>query len=664
MRTNVQPLAHLLICFRWFVVAVFLVALFSGVSHASLIFPSLTSPIREKMESVEAELAALPVFPMNKSPWTMGYSTAQHEEPQMPVRIAISFPQTAVIDLVALMPSSFTDQRNKVQSWGFPVRFMIERVLPDGSTDIIADYRDKDYPIPGIAPQFFPCPNPVPASGLRITVTEAAANDTWWRAPHIVSFSELYAFSGERNVALNAEVKATSSNEFGFMWSTKCLTDGFTLFSPLFHDVEDPENNIVGHGLKELQLEIDLGEVHRIDEFHLWPVVHAIQHNFPPSSGMGFPLSIRLESSQFKDFSNSKVIYESDNLIYRPGAGPFMHQTQPTEGRFLKLRLSKGFPDFMRNPPQHLARISLSEIEILGNGKNLSRGVSIHVQKLSEEDKNRVVSLTDGRSNEGQILPLRQWLDQFKRRVQLEAKLRSLRDQLDEAQRLEDRRSRTILLVAIGCILILIQIIWLVRVAARRRAARMRERIACDLHDEIGANVSSMAHTTELLAESINQPSQAQSRLLGNLVENARLTYRETKHFIRFIEGENHSHDIAQQLTQVADQILGTIPSVFSLENTRSFNALNPAAKWNLLLFYKEALNNIIKHAEASEVKIATSRQDRQLRLQVVDNGRGFSQESTSCRRLEERATMLRGKLEIDSRPEQGASITIYFKSA
>jgi len=203
-----------------------------------------------------------------------------------------------------------------------------------------------------------------------------------------------------------------------------------------------------------------------------------------------------------------------------------------------------------------------------------------------------------------------------------------------------------------------------VRVAAKRRASRMRERIACDLHDEIGANVSSMAHTAELIAETIKRPSPTQSRLLGNLVESARLTARETKHFIRFIEGENHSHDIAEQLTQVADQILGTIPREFSLENTRSFNALNPSAKWNLLLFYKEALNNIIKHADATEVTITTSRQDRQLRLQVVDNGRGFSQQSLSCRRLEERATLLRGKLEIASRPEQGTSITIYFKSA
>ena len=640
-----------------------LLFLMPGVVSGSSLLPSLTEPIRQEIARVEAELASLPVFPLNTSPWTMTYSSEQHHAPRLPVRIEVRFPEPEAIDLVALMPGIFTDQRNQVQSWGFPVRFMIERVLPDGKTDLLADFRERDYPKPGIDPQFFTCPDPVPTAGLRITVTEPAINSTWWRASHVVSFSELYAFAGEQNVALNAEVKASSSNEFGYLWSTKCLTDGFTFFSPLFHDVEDPENNIFGHGLEKLEVEMDLGEVRRIDEFHLWPVVHEIQHNYPPSSGLGFPFSIRLEASQSADFSKAEVIYEDPNLDYLPGAGPFMHRTRPTQARFLRFTFANGLPSRIRRPAtESLSRIALSEIAILGDGEIISRGIRVHASRLSREDNKRVPSLTDGRSNEGQILPLRQWLDQFKRRVQLEAMLKTLRLDLDAAQRQEERRFRMLLLVAIGLIALLLQLIWLVRVAAKRRASRMRERIACDLHDEIGANVSSMAHTAELIAETIKEPSPTQSRLLGNLVESARLTSRETKHFIRFIEGENHSHDIAEQFTQVADQILGTISTTFSLENTRSFNALDPATKWNLLLFYKEALNNIIKHADADAVTISACRRGGELLLEVVDNGRGMAAETPSCRHLEERAAMLRGRLEIESQPDEGTRIRLRFK--
>lgn len=637
--------------------------LLPGAVHAFSILPSLTNPIREEILQVEGELDALPVFPMSTSPWTMTYSSRQHQAPELPVVIEVKFHEPGAVDTIALMPGIITDQRNQVQSWGFPVRFMVERIFPDGSRDVVVDYLGRDYPKPGVDPQFFSVPAPVPTAGLRITVTQPAPNATWWRASHVVSFSELYAFVGPKNVALNAGVAATSSNEFGYLWSTKCLTDGFAFFNPLFHHVEDPENNIIGHGLKKLDVAMDLGEVRLVDEFHLWPVVHEIEHNYPPSSGIGFPASIRLEASERADFSKSELIYEVKKLDYRPGAGPFMHRTKPVKARYLRFSFADGLPSRIRRPAGYpLERIALSEIEILSEGKLISRGAKVRAPQLNSEDKKRIPSLTDGRSNEGQILPLRQWLDQFKRRVQLEERLRSLRDELDAAQRQEERRFRTILLVAIGLILVLLQMVLLVRFAARRRAARMRERIACDLHDEIGANVSSMAHTTELLSESIHQPSETQTRLLGSLLESARLTYRETKHFIRFIEGENHDHDIAEQLTQVADQILGTIPRTFSLENTRSFNALNPSTKWNLLLFYKEVLNNIIKHAHASEVKITTSRQDRELMLEVVDNGRGFSQESPYCRRLEERAALLHGKLKIDSRPDEGTRITVYFR--
>lgn len=664
MRIPVRPDSLFATCCRWSLGALCVLALLPESVHAISVFPSLTSPIREEIDKVETELAALPVFPMNTSPWTMTYSSEQHKAPKLPVTIEVRFSKPEAIDLIALMPGVFTDQRNKVQSWGFPVRFMIERIFPDGKTDIIVDYRERDYPKPGIDPQFFSCPDPLPTAGLRITVTEPATNSTWWRASHVVSFSELYAFVGEQNAALNAKVKASSSNEFGYLWSTKCLTDGFTHFSPLFHDVEDPENNIIGHGLKKLEVEMNLGEIRLIDEFHLWPVVHEIQHNYPPSSGIGFPSSIRLEAATSKDFSDAKVIYENTKLDYRPGAGPFMHRTRPTQAQYLRFTFTNGLPSEIRRPAnESRLRIALSEIVILGEGEIISGGIRVRAPQLNSDDQKRIPSLTDGRSNEGQILPLRQWLDQFKRRVQLEAKLVALRVDLDAAQRQEEHRFRTVLLVAIGLILVLLQLVLLVRVAARRRAARMRERIACDLHDEIGANVSSMAHTTELLAESITQPSSTQTRLLGNLVDSARLTYRETKHFIRFIEAENHSHDIAEQLTQVADQILGTIPRTFSLENTRSFNALNPSTKWNLLLFFKEALNNIIKHADATEVTIMACRQDKQLMLEITDNGCGFSQKSPSCRRLEERAALLRGNLEIDSRPDEGTRITLYFKN-
>jgi len=97
------------------------------------------------------------------------------------------------------------------------------------------------------------------------------------------------------------------------------------------------------------------------------------------------------------------------------------------------------------------------------------------------------------------------------------------------------------------------------------------------------------------------------------------------------------------------------------VENTRSFNALDPSTKWNLLLFYKEALNNIIKHAGATAVEIHTRKMGSRLLLEINDNGRGMTEGSAICRHLESRAKVLGGQLEVRSLPAEGTRVILNF---
>lgn len=618
---------------------------------------SKTDTIRKDIANIEEELQSLPLNPVNLSPWTLGCSTSQHKAADLPVILEVQFADAAAIDTVAFLPASSNNNLNRLESFGFPVRFMIERLLPDGSTKMLADYRNADYPTPWIEPQLFACPDPVPTSGLRITITKCAPNTTWWRASHIAAFSELFAFVGEHNVALNAEVKASSSFDFSYVWSPVCLTDGFSIFSPINHLLASPEENFISEREEEVIL-ITLSNKFQIDEFRFWPVVHSIQHNFPQSSGVGFPEFFRIELAERADFSDARVIYQMDQLIQKPGAGPFMHRIEPASGQFIRVTLGKGFVDFRR---KHHISIELSEMEFLEKGWVISHDATL--QTAHEPDTpNNLKKLTDGFSNEGQILPLRQWVSQFKRRVDLERTLGALTLDLAAAQSAEKKRSTLLIFLALGLILLLLQALWLMRAAAYRRAARMRERIACDLHDEIGANISSIAHTAELLEETIKMPSETQSRLIENLVASARITSRETNHFIRFIEGENDDRELTEQFARVTDQILGTIPLNTKYQNIHDFNRLDPSVKWNLLLFFKEALNNIIKHAGASLVTIRTIRNGPFMMLTIIDNGCGFISGPATCRHLSSRAKTLGGKVEIDTRPGHGTRVTLSFK--
>lgn len=615
-----------------------------------------SDPIQEEITLIKDILQTLPVSPTLARPWTVGYASAWSDEPESPLTIEIQLGKPETVDLVAILPSVFIDDNAIRQSFGFPVRFSLERLLPDGSAEMIGDYLHKDYPEVGMGPELFPCKTPVPTSGLRITVTRRGRNPTWWPTSHLVALSEVFAFAGERNVALHGKVTATSSFNLPDTWGPSCLTDGFSLFSPIQRNLNDPTRYFRGLG-DEVRLEIDLGKERQIDEFHFWPVVQSIQHNFPETSGNGFPQSFRVEVADSPDFSDLRLFYEEKHLGRMAGGGPWMRRADPVSGRFVRLTLRDGIRS--ADHKDH-AEINLAEIELLENGRVVSSGLPVLAPDNGAQTEGLSL-LTDGLVSEGKILPQREWISQFHQQVALTQELRLLWPAATEARIRDGKRTTAFLLLAFGLILALVQLVWLVRVAAHRRWARMRERIACDLHDEIGANVSSIAHTAELLKETIREPTGTQSRLLHNLIDSAHLTTRETKHFVRFIENEEQDRDLTEQFAQVANRILGTIPAKFALENTRSFNALDPTTKWNLLLFFKEALNNIIKHAKASAVEIHTRRTGSVLLLEIIDNGCGMPEGSASCRHLESRAKVLGGQLDVHSRLSEGTRVTLNF---
>ncbi len=136
----------------------------------------------------------------------------------------------------------------------------------------------------------------------------------------MLALSELYAFVGDRNAALHGKVTTSSSFNLRGVWSPDALTDGFSLYSQIDHHLSDPTQSFRRLG-DEVLLEMDLGKERRIDEFRLWPVVRAIQHNYPLMIGVGFPQSFRVELVVTPDFSDATVIYDEKQSAQQPGGG-------------------------------------------------------------------------------------------------------------------------------------------------------------------------------------------------------------------------------------------------------------------------------------------------------------------------------------------------------
>lgn len=156
-------------------------------------------------------------------------------------------------------------------------------------------------------------------------------------------------------------------------------------------------------------------------------------------------------------------------------------------------------------------------------------------------------------------------------------------------------------------------------------------------------------------------PTKTRPSLFDHSMGSPHLSTRETKDFARFIENEEQDHDRTDQLAKVNHPILVTIPVKFSLKSSSSFNALEISNHWILLLFFKEPLNNIIKHARATAVVVHTRRTGSALRLETADNGCGIPQGLASCRHLGSRAKVFGRHLSVPGRMPENTRATLNF---
>lgn len=616
--------------------------------------PTSVRAIQHEMTQTKAEAAALPDLLSNPTPWTQGYRSALTENVDETNTITIRFSTPEKMDLIALLPATYVPNSGEVAAFGFPERFTIERLLRDGSTEVVVDYSRHDYIVTGVEPQLFHLTEPVFAEGLRITTLRQSENPTWWAGRFVTAFSEIMAFRGDWNLALGASVDASSEYPYGYAWNHNNLVDGFSLFSPVNGDLQSPANDFYYPG-SELILNVDLGTIHTIDELRLWPVVHSLQHNFPQSSGIGFPMQIRLERLSEPNAANGPSVLNIDNEPLRPASGPLMLRFNAVQGRYFRLVLHNPVPEFRA---QRKIQFALSEVELVEQGSVLTRGSRLTIQSQNPQ-KRSAKRLIDGLTTEGDILPLRAWIEGLNRRAHLERKLEALQQDLLFAQRQERERLFFMILLSVCITPILI---WVAKLLADLRWKRVRDHFACDLHDEIGTNVSSLAHMTELIKETIHEPTAIQAQMLDEAIHTARLTSRETRNFIQLLEAEKSGFNLTNQIRKVAGHLLGGLDYTCKLEADVPLTRLRVYRQWDLLLFVKEALNNIIKHADATHVDIRLFRQAGRFQLSITDNGKGIPEECLPPRHLKTRAKRLRAHLIIENISEQGTRILLTFK--
>lgn len=198
---------------------------------------------------------------------------------------------------------------------------------------------------------------------------------------------------------------------------------------------------------------------------------------------------------------------------------------------------------------------------------------------------------------------------------------------------------------------------------ANLSAVQERNRIARELHDSLGHSLTGLNLQLQTAMKLCQlDPNQAQEFLTEahRLVAIATQEVRKSVKELRSDVSENQSlEELIKLLVDDFHQTTGILPSV-------KINRTIPISQQFVTPIYRiiqEALNNICKYANATEVKINLCTTVEEILLQIQDNGRGFDCEKISdgygLRGMQERVAVLQGNFNLESKLGAGCCITV-----
>ena len=205
------------------------------------------------------------------------------------------------------------------------------------------------------------------------------------------------------------------------------------------------------------------------------------------------------------------------------------------------------------------------------------------------------------------------------------------------------------------------------RLEGQAAIAAERSRIAQDLHDGLGADLTRLGTLADLASDAPAEVSRVQLR---KLAQSSREATRGLKDLIWMANPANDTlESFLDRLCLNAEDFLRDtqIRCRFSLAPDLPPLPLSLEQRRNLLLVAREALNNVVKHSGASEVWIAAQRRAGNLELSIQDNGHGFDSEvvrpgALGLPGMRQRIESLGGNFRLESASGTGTKIWIQLK--
>jgi len=193
-----------------------------------------------------------------------------------------------------------------------------------------------------------------------------------------------------------------------------------------------------------------------------------------------------------------------------------------------------------------------------------------------------------------------------------------------------------------------------------------RARIAKDIHDDLGASLTQISFLGELAHQDRNAPEKVGDHI--NIISDT--ARRAVKSLDEIVWAVNPRNDTLAHFIDYTGQFaldylrLAGVRCRLDLPEQVPARELSTDVRHNLFLVVKEAINNTVKYAHATELRLRIVVTDEKLELTVEDNGCGFEQPHAAdgtdgLRNMHQRMADIGGRCWIQGRPGAGAKIAL-----
>jgi two-component system sensor histidine kinase DesK len=185
-----------------------------------------------------------------------------------------------------------------------------------------------------------------------------------------------------------------------------------------------------------------------------------------------------------------------------------------------------------------------------------------------------------------------------------------------------------------------------------------RERIARDLHDVLGHTLSVIILKSELAGKLMDRDPHRAGNEIREVEQISRQALSEVRDAIRGYRSQGLAAELAQ-----AKSTLETAGVAVKCDAAKV--TLSPLQEGVLSMAVREAVTNVVRHAQARNCSLRLQQQNGSCHLEIEDDGRGGSQnEGNGLRGMRERVEMLGGSFTRDSQAGTRLTITVPLREA